>query len=35
MSRRALLYAGPGFLSASPEPSTLPMPSSLMVRVAA
>lgn len=35
MSRRALLYAGPGFLSASPEPSTLPTPSSLVVRVAA
>uniref|UniRef100_K3YDQ2 DUF4005 domain-containing protein n=1 Tax=Setaria italica TaxID=4555 RepID=K3YDQ2_SETIT len=29
------LYAGPGFLSASPEPSMLPMPSSLMLRVAA
>ena len=33
--RRAQIYAGPGFLVASPEPSMLPMPSSFMVRVAA
>ena len=33
--QRAQIYAGPGFLVASPEPSMLPMPSSFMVRVAA
>nr|TKW22286.1 hypothetical protein SEVIR_4G219100v2 [Setaria viridis] len=34
LSLQRAFYAGPGFL-ASPEPSMLPMPSSLMVRVAA
>ncbi|TKW07876.1 hypothetical protein SEVIR_7G336600v4 [Setaria viridis] len=33
LPHRELYYAGPGFIAAAPDPSMLPMPSSLMIRV--